>query len=125
MGRDDDHASHEPFESDDDLDGESHAADEPTAVWDESALRAAGLGDIVSRRETEKAPPPATRAPVRRADASIVVDEAATSSAQPDAPRARLTSQPAAAGGLGWAATIVIAVALGAVMYFVIRHFRG
>lgn len=123
MGRDDEHASHEPFESDDDLDGESHAADEPTAVWDESALRAAGLGDIVARRETEQ-PAPATRATARRGDASIVVDEAVTGQ-PPPVVRAKLTSQPPAGRGLGWAATIVIAVILGAVMYGLIRHFRG
>ena len=124
MGRDDEHASHEPFDSDDDPDGESHAADEPTAVWDESALRAAGLGDIISRREAEQPAPPATPVTPRRADASIVIDEA-VAGPPPAALRAKMASQAPAGRGLGWAATIIIAVILGAVMYALIRHFRG
>src|ERR1700712_3198611 len=53
LGRDDKHGAEELDDGDD---GESHAADEPTAVWDENALRAAGLGDLWKRKEVEPKP---------------------------------------------------------------------
>jgi len=116
-----------PHEVDSDLDDESHAADEPTAVWDESALRAAGLSDLLQKRDSEP-PAPAATAPMRSADASIVVDQASivapankTPTPVPDRPAA-----PASAdGGLGWGATFVIAVVLGALMYALIRYVKG
>jgi hypothetical protein len=124
LGRDDKHASLGPDDEDDD--GESHAADEPTAVWDESALRAAGLEDLLKRREVEPAARPATPANAGR-DASIVIDEAVTSppSGPPVAVRAKLVSQPARSAGFGWPATIAIAIALGVAAYVAIRFLRG
>jgi hypothetical protein len=115
-----------PHELDDEDDGESHAADEPTAVWDESALRAAGLTDLLKRRESEPPPPPS--AAVRAAaDPSIVIDQGLASAPNAPAPNRVSPSapDPSDGGGLGWAATIGIAVAVGAVVYLLIRLIKG
>lgn len=116
-----------PLDPDDDDDGESHAADEPTAVWDESALRAAGLSDLFAKRDSAPPPPPAT-APVSASahDQSIVVDQ---ESLVPKSPATPVPQAPAPAapqpGGLGWGATLAIAVALGALVYGLIRYLKG
>jgi hypothetical protein len=107
-------------DDDDDLDGESHAADEPTAVWDESALRAAGLSDLLKRHEAEPAAPPATRSEHPGAESSIVVDGVA-----PDSPQVILAEPAEPARGLGWFATLAIAVVLGGAVYLLIRMLRG
>ena len=118
---------------DDDYDGESHAADEPTAVWDESALRAAGLSDLLSKKRDSEPPPPPATAPsaATRTESSIVIDVGSMEPKEPldtapklatPVPRA---SAPAAEGGLGWGATLSIAVALGAIVYALIRYLKG
>jgi hypothetical protein len=109
------------LDDDDDLDGESHAADEPTAVWDESALRAAGLSDLLKRREDEPAAAPATRSVAPDAESSIVIDEGVT----PGIPQVILADPAPAARGLGWGATLAIAVVLGGAVYMLIRLLRG
>jgi hypothetical protein len=113
------------LDDDDDLDGESHAADEPTAVWDESALRAAGLTDLLQRRD-EPASPPATRAD-RASDTapSIVVEDVPGAGG----PGPVIPADPAPSGalarGLGWGATLLVAIALGAAVYLLVRYLRG
>jgi hypothetical protein len=141
LGRDDKHAAPDDPEGDDFDDGESHAADEPTAVWDENALRAAGLGDIFKRREPE-APTPAATKSVAPADAPSIVVENAVNEAAGHAPstvgalraagagNAAATPVPpapiaASSGGMSWAATVAIAVALGAAAYALIRFLKG
>ncbi|MEY4515378.1 MAG: hypothetical protein RLZZ450_7500 [Pseudomonadota bacterium] len=110
-------------DDDDDLEAESHAADEPTAVWDESALRAAGLSDLLKRRDVEAEAPPATRSAAPGAESSIVIDEGVTPGlAQAIAAE---PSTPAPRGGMGWAATLAIAVILGGAVYYLIRLLRG
>jgi len=112
------------LDDDDDLDGESHAADEPTAVWDESALRAAGLTDLLKRRDEPEAPP-ATRAVQASSTApSIVVDDVETPPPGVVIP-ADPVPQSALARGLGWGATMIVAVLLGAAVYVAIRFIRG
>lgn len=141
MGRDDKHAASDVPEDDDIDDGESHAADEPTAVWDESALRAAGLGDIFKRREAEAATPasapPATPAPKPSSsgdpsiviEADVVAEQPAAPSALPSAAATPVPPPPVAEaavrGGLSWFTTVVIAFVLGAVAYALIRLLRG
>jgi hypothetical protein len=133
---------------DDDDDAESHAADEPTAVWDENALRAAGLSDLLRKRDSEPPAPPATvPAASGRTESSIVVDvnsivpketgsdrrEASSSARDASSGPARIvTPLPQASpqlasedGGLGWGATLGIAVALGAIVYGLIRFLKG
>jgi hypothetical protein len=120
-----------PHELDDEFDdGESHAADEPTAVWDESALRAAGLTDLLKKRGSEPPPPPATPAREVQSDPSIVIEQdLAAPAVAPDEPaEAAPAAAPAAvpaSGGLGWGATVAIAVAVGAIVYLLIRLVKG
>jgi hypothetical protein len=102
-----------------DDDENSSAADEPTAVWDAEALRAAGLDDLGPLPDPS-VPPPATPASATATAPSIVVDRRATGEfgvAKPDAavePKKELS----------WAATMGIALGLGAIVYALIRIFR-
>jgi hypothetical protein len=60
---------------------ETSAADEPTAIWDIEALRAAGLEEILHQQQQE--PEPARRSPSTApgpAEPSIVLDEASLAS---------------------------------------------
>ncbi len=105
--------------------GERHAADEPTAVWDEGALRAAGLGDLLHRRMPDAPNSPATQGS-KTADPSIVVDESMTASPVEVHPAARGPRSPVPRGREpGWASTLIIAIGLGALVYLAIRLFRG
>jgi hypothetical protein len=114
-----------PHDVDDDDDGESHAADEPTAVWDESALRAAGLSDLLHKRDDEPPPPPATSpTPSSTTDPSIVIDPS-TLAPKVVTPVPQQAPQAGADGGLGWGATLGLAVALGAIVYALIRFVKG
>lgn len=107
----------EETKADADDDGMSHAADEPTAVWDANSLREAGLGDLINRPESEP-PPAATRARRREQQGpSIVVDEAAAG-ASPQ----QVSSGPA--GDLGWLSTVALAAGLGGAVYFLIRFLK-
>jgi hypothetical protein len=121
-----------PEDIDDGDDGESHAADEPTAVWDESALRAAGLTDLFSKRKSEPPPPPATPAAVSADRPSIEVSDdmrpdAATPVAQAPEPEPPRIAEPAdpPAPGMGWASTLALAIVLGAIVYALIRYVKG
>ena len=117
-----DHNAPPGLDDDDDLDGESHAADEPTAVWDENALRAAGLTDLLKRQDAEPAAPPATRSEAPPgAESSIVVDEGVA----PELPQVILADPGEPARGLGWFATLAIAIVLGGAVYLLIRMLRG
>lgn len=127
MNRDD---KHDPLLEDDD--GESHAADEPTAVWDESALRAAGLTELLNRRKSDPPPPPATKSSVPDRPSIEVSQEMAVAVPEPvraEEPAPPLVHEPAverpASSGMGWGATLVLAVLLGAVVYALIRFAKG
>ena len=122
-----------PLDDDDGFGDESHAADEPTAVWDEHALKAAGLTDLLKRR-TSDPPTPGAPAPAASGDApSIVVDQSVvdqTSAARPAAARPTASGRgpvapSSATGGLGWGSTLGIALALGLIVYFLIRFLKG
>ncbi len=100
---------------DDDM---SHAADEPTAVWDANTLREAGLGDLI-KKPTSEPPPPATPAARGNQGPSIVVDEAAAGA------KAQVASHGHDADGeLGWGATLGLAAGLGAAVYLLIRFLK-
>lgn len=120
-----------PLDDDDDFGGESHAADEPTAVWDEQALRAAGLTDLLKRRTSDPpdapgaAPTPAGDAPSIVVDQSVVDQPSGAQSAAARATQTRKSAPPPASTGLGWGATLGIALALGMVVYFLIRYLKG
>jgi hypothetical protein len=117
---------HDPQIEDED-DGESHAADEPTAVWDESALRAAGLADLLNKpRKSDPPPPPATASVAPDRPSIEVSQEMALPDALPEPPREPpVLADPPASGSLGWGATLGLAMVLGAIVYALIRYVKG
>lgn len=113
--------------SDQDDEGESSggaprwAADEPTAMWDDSALEGAGYDQLAKDRAARPraATGPATEREVRGEDRSAVKVSSELTGAQ------RL--QPAASNekrSLSWAITIACALALGVAVYLVVRLLR-
>lgn len=98
----------------------SHAADEPTAVWDMETLRKAGLSELVGKPEST---PPGPATPSEgMLDSSIIIEEKPQEKAAvipQHAPRA-----PEPSKGLGWLSLVGIAVALGAAAYFLMRFLR-
>jgi hypothetical protein len=104
----------------DDDDMASHAADEPTAVWDANTLREAGLGDLIKKPETDSDPPSAPATPgARNQGPSIMVDEAAAGAKAVRGPSMRDDN-----GELGWGATLGLAAGLGAAVYLLIRFLK-
>jgi hypothetical protein len=110
----------------------THAADEPTAVWDFEALRKAGLSEIAQLPEQPETGP-ATPADGMAARASIIVDgekgaDAGGAARAPDAAaapvRLRPASQAAANDGLSWVSLIALAALCGALAYAAIRFLR-
>jgi hypothetical protein len=111
----------------DDSSETSHAADEPTAVWDIEALRRAGLSEVIDAPDTPATAPatPAVGMEVERP--SMIVEQEPT---RPSAPRSS-TSSPrraamrrAAQSDVGWAGLITMAALLGAIAYVVMRLLR-
>ncbi len=96
------------------------AADDPTAMWDEGALRAAGMSEIAGGKPTSLAPAPATGPDVKGdARESVVVGGERERTKRSGSPAQTRPSQ-----GLSWPATVALALALGAVVYFVVRLFK-
>jgi hypothetical protein len=122
----------------DDTSESSHAADEPTAVWDMEALRKAGLGELVNLPETGDTAP-ATPAEGMQQRASIIVDEpgapaAAAAPASGDAsaevtppakqpPRALPAADPSPSDSSWWR-LVAMALALGVAAYLALRFLR-
>jgi hypothetical protein len=108
-----------------DDDSSSHAADEPTAVWDVNALREAGLGDLIKQPGHEDSDPPPAATPAMRGSQgpSIVVDEAAAGARARPGPNMK-PDGTAASGELGWVATLGLAAGLGAAVYLLIRFLK-
>ena len=104
----------------DDDDMASHAADEPTAVWDANTLREAGLGDLIKKPEHDSDPPlaPATPAMKGQQGPSIMVDEAQAGAKAQRGPNRDDN------GELGWGATLGLAAGLGAAVYLLIRFLK-
>ena len=88
-----------------------HAADEPTAMWDQESLDQLGL---------EGAPPPATRPAAGSASSIEVSLGAAEDPHQP-------VGKPRGWQGTGksWAITLVSALLLAVVTYYVVRALAG
>jgi hypothetical protein len=124
------HDKRAPEDMDDD--GESHAADEPTAVWDESALRAAGLSDLLNKRKSDPPPPPATPSSLPDRPSIELSEEVARAAMEaPVPPAAPLPPEPqqvlasAPPPGLGWGTTLALAIVLGGLVYALIRYLKG
>jgi hypothetical protein len=113
----------------DDSSETSHAADEPTAVWDIDALRKAGLSEVIDAPETPASAPatPAVGMEVERP--SMIVEQEPT---RPSAPRPapapaaprRAAIRRAAQSDVGWVGLITMAALLGAIAYVVMRLLR-
>jgi hypothetical protein len=116
---------HDPEDLDDEDDGESHAADEPTAVWDENALRAAGLTDLLGKRDSEPPPAPATPSTAPPRPSIELNDEMALAAGAPVEPAVFEPADAAPSDGMGWPATLGLAVVLGAIVYALIRFVKG
>ncbi len=109
---------------DDDPDGPRWAADEPTAMWDESAMADSGYQDLAKDR-TEKPrneTGPATGREVKGDVAAKVAVSAELTGGHKAAP-ATPPSSPRS-GALSWVITVVLAVALGGAAYFLVRLLR-
>ena len=106
-----------------------HAAESPTAVWDEDALRAAGL-EVPEGDEEESAPATAPdMAALPSATVEVAVDlheEAEGTGSEPREtdPRPVTHAPRPEPPGLSWPATLAIAAALGVVVYFLVRMLR-
>jgi hypothetical protein len=101
-----------------DLDDESSAADEPTAVWDIDALRKAGLTDVLDAQDSASLGPATPAVGMERP--SIIIEE------QPAAPRAQKppTRPPRRPTGMSWPLLGAIAGGLSALAYVLIRLLR-
>ncbi|MEM7608431.1 MAG: hypothetical protein AAF411_24005 [Myxococcota bacterium] len=106
-----------------DIDGDpledtgSHAADEPTAMWDQAALRELGL----DAPQEQEARGPATQGTGRHR--AVGVELAQEESGR--RPKKAVEQKPSKSSGLaGWVLTAVIAVALGVAMFYLVRSFQ-
>ncbi len=105
-------------EGDDEDAFSANAADDPTAVWDAEALRKAGLDELGPLPEqVETAPATASSSAVRTAP-SIVVDPKATGAHRAAPQKANPSKE------LSWPATLGLAIALGGLVYALIRFLR-
>jgi hypothetical protein len=132
--------------------GETSAADEPTAIWDMEALRAAGLDAVLRESEPEPRPRTPSTAPVA-AEPSMMVDDAVlaetetaadhagTDEASRDTPSSlpahapNAPSDPAAPAAMrvglesvpsrryGWGAALGAGAAFFGAVYALIRYF--
>lgn len=117
MAKDNHRGGSDPEES-----GESsHAADEPTAVWDMEALRKAGLSEVFDAETPATAPAtPAVGMELERP--SMIVEQQPAPGSPRDARRVAL--RKAANKDVGWAGLITLAAVLGAIAYVVMRLLR-
>lgn len=95
------------------------AADDPTAMWDDAALKEAGLDELAGRTDARDAAGPATSYGVRgdRRNSVEIGDREGAGSSRGAAPKAR-------GGGLSWPVTVILALALGVAVYFLVRMLR-
>ncbi len=106
-------------------DASQHAADEPTAMWDEDALAQLGLGGGQALK-SDQAPKASLAAAVETnpADQALARGPSAAGSATVGP----ATAGPATVGSggslRGWVVTLVLAVGLGVAVYFAVRALR-
>lgn len=120
----------------DDPSESSHAADEPTAVWDFEALRKAGLSEIAQLPEAQASSPatPADGMASKRASIIVEGDKGPEIAGAPPAPEtpmppvapplARPAPQMAGDESMSWVSLMALAVLFGAVAYAAIRFLR-
>jgi hypothetical protein len=98
------------------------AADEPTAVWDESLMKDAGYDELAEHRSAAPRAEsgPATGREVggdRNVGVQVSKELTGGHPAQPGPVKK-------SGGGLSWALTLAVAVALGVAVYFLVRFLR-
>lgn len=96
----------------------SLAADDPTAIWDEEALRKAGLGQVLEHEADSAPATPGEKGPTP----SMITD--VLEETPPGGTRGIQVPRRQAPQEMSWAATLALALALGAVVYAVIRFLR-
>jgi hypothetical protein len=120
----------------DDPSESTHAADEPTAVWDFEALRKAGLSEIAQLPEAEESGPATPADGMASKRASIIVEgdkgpEVIGAAPAPETPLppvapqlARPAPQLAGNEGMSWVSLMGLSLLFGAIAYFAIRFLR-
>lgn len=105
----------------------STAADDPTAVWDEAAMREAGLGELADKPPPAAETAPATKPGVKGEDRSSVVVSVAPQGRTSLGPALRPSIAPVPkkkGGGLTWPVTFVLAAFLFAAVFALVRFLR-
>jgi hypothetical protein len=110
----------------DDSSETSHAADEPTAVWDIETLRKAGLSDVIDAPDTPATGPatPAVGMEVERPSMIVEQEPTRPSATRPAVSPRRAAMRRAAQSDVGWVGLITMAALLGAIAYVVMRLLR-
>jgi hypothetical protein len=101
------------------------AADEPTAMWDDSALNDAGFAELMKDRQErprEATGPATNRAAGGSSEAGKI--EVTGTHPQPSAPRPASAPQRSGPSALSWALTVALAIGIGVVVFFVVRALR-
>lgn len=99
--------------------GPRWAADEPTAMWDDRALRDEGYANVADAAPGVVASGPATGPDVGGHERANVVSQR-----EPTAAPSPAAARPGAGGGLSWPVTLAIATLVAVVVYFAVRMFR-
>ena len=99
-------------EPDDDDDDFKSAADDPTAMWDDEALRAAGMSQAGKGESRAAATRPSIGGESRE---KVIVGRRSSGPARP---------AHAPSGGLSWPLTLLLAIALGVAVYFLVTYLR-
>ncbi len=107
-------------EEDDDQSGARWAADEPTAMWDESVMRDAGYEELAKHR-AEK--PRAESGPATERGVKGDVAKKIAVSSELTGSHAASPAKPASRA-MSWVVTVVLAVGLAVVAYFTVRALR-
>jgi hypothetical protein len=123
----------------------THAADEPTAVWDFEALRKAGLSEVAQLPEAKETGPATPADGMAQKRASMIVEDEKLddapappaeargsareqnqeASVAPVAPQlARPAPQAPGDEGMGWLSLMALAALFGAIAYAAIRFLR-
>lgn len=95
------------------------AADEPTAVWDESLMADEGYSELAEDREANprEATGPATTKNVGGEDGRRV-------KVSPDATGGHAAQPEGETGGVSWVITIAIALGLAVAVFLLVRYLR-
>ncbi|HEY8428192.1 MAG TPA: hypothetical protein VIL20_07450 [Sandaracinaceae bacterium] len=99
------------------------AADEPTAMWDDSLLADAGYADLAKHRAEQ---PRTETGPATERGVKGDVDEKVAVSSELTGGHAALPAPRAPKGGgaLSWVLTVLVAIGVGVAAYFVVRWLR-